>query len=68
MCEVFTPGVGWNESYYLREQRDGHASWTLNNGSVVLLGGSGSSSTSTTEVVTLGSGSTLGFELRHFCV
>ena len=62
MCEVFTPGVGWNESYYLREQRDGHASWTLNNGSVVLLGGSGSSST------TEGSGSTLGFELRHFCM
>ena len=66
MCEVFTPGVGWNESYYLREQRVGHASWTLNNGSVVLLGGS--ESLTTTEVVTLGSGSTPGFELMYGCM
>lgn len=68
-CEVFTPGVGWRlEPYELAEPRFQHTSWTLNNGSVVLVGGP-VWSRDTTEVVTPGSvtSPTPGFRLKHQC-
>merc|ERR1711936_967869 len=37
-CEVFSPGSGWSlEPYDLTERRSGHTSWTLSNGTVLLL-------------------------------
>ena len=54
-CEVYNPGVGWRqENYTLLEKRSSHTSWSLSNGSVVLLGGGFSDQT--TEVVTPGVG------------
>ena len=62
-CELYSPGVGWRpEPYTLAEERRGHSSWTLSNGSVVLLGGEG---TTRTEVLTPGVGTRPGFPMRY---
>ena len=62
-CELFSLGVGWRlEPYTLTEERRGHSSWTLNNGSVVLLGGEG---TTRSEVLTQGVGTTQGFAMKY---
>ena len=62
-CEVFTPGVGWSpEPYSLTEGRRHHTSWTLNNGSVLLLGGL---ETRTTEILTPGVGTGPAFSLKY---
>ena len=38
-CELYVPGVGWRlEPYNLMEWKFRHTSWTLKNGSVLLLG------------------------------
>ena len=64
-CEFYNPNTAsWSiESYNLVEGRHGHTSWSLGNGSVVLLGGW--SSDSTTEIVTQGSGTKIGFDLEN---
>ena len=63
-CEFYTPGVGWRlEPYNLTQRRSDHTSWTLNNGTVVLLGG-GDGPTST-EFVTPGVGTWPGFSLKY---
>ena len=64
-CEVYTPQTGnWSiETYNLIESRYGHTSWSLDNGSVVLLGGW--SSNNTTEILIQGVGTSRGFDLKH---
>ena len=65
-CEVFTPGLGWRpEPYSLTERRYGHTSWTLSNGSVLLLGGIVSGTQNTTELVTPGVGTSRGFDMKY---
>ena len=64
LCEVFTPGVGWTEKpYNLTEERWGHTSWTLNNGSVLLLGGQ--CALTTTELLVPGSNTRPAFSLKY---
>lgn len=63
-CEVLIPGDTWRrEPYKLTQKRSWHTSWTLNNGTVILLGGGFSSDTS--ENVTPGLGSAPGFSLKY---
>ena len=62
-CEGFTSGVGWRqEPYILTEERRYHTSWSLSNGSLLLLGGEWSN---TTEVVIPGVGTRPGFSLKY---
>ena len=63
-CEVYIPETGkWSiEDYNLTESRFGHTSWSLNNGSVVLLGGW--SASITTETIQ-GGGTLRGFDLKQ---
>ena len=64
-CEVYSPGEGWSlEPYTLTQSRYDHTSWTLNNGSVLLLGGYYYNS-DTTELVTPGVGTKPGFTLKY---
>ena len=64
LCEVFTPGGGWTEEpYQLNQERWGHTSWTLNNGSVLLLGGQ--SAQNTTELVMPGLSTRPAFSLKY---
>ena len=59
-----SPCYMWRqEPYNLTEKRHGHTSWSLNNGSVVLLGGRDSENT--TETVTPGVGTARGFNLKY---
>ena len=63
-CEVLIPGGGWRlEPYNLTEERLDHTSWTMNNGSIVLLGGE--KSVNTTEIITPGVGTRPGFDLKY---
>ena len=64
-CVSFSPGqTNWSqEPYSLLEKRYFHSSWTLSNGSVLLLGGV--QSPATTELVTEGVGSSPGFDLKY---
>ena len=64
-CEVYTPQTGkWSiETYNLTASRFRHTSWSLDNGSVVLLGGW--SSNITTEILIQGVGTSRGFDLKH---
>ena len=64
-CELYTPGAGWRlEPYNLEDGRYDHKSWTLSNGSVVLLGGEGGYFL-TTEIVTPGVGTRPGFSHQY---
>ena len=39
-CETFSEDLGWQlEPFKLTRKRTGHISWSLNNGSVLLMGG-----------------------------
>ena len=61
-CEFYTPGLGWRlEPYNLTQRRSDHTNWTLNNGTVVLLGGA----STTTDFVTPGVGTWPGFSLKY---
>ena len=61
-CELYVPGVGWRfEPYKLMQWKWRHTSWTLKNGSVLLLGNSGIN----TELVTPGVGTAPGFYLNN---
>ena len=63
-CEVYVPGVGWRlEPYTLNTRITGHTSWTLQNGSVLLLGSF--LNPYSTELVTPGVGSVPGFNLNN---
>ena len=66
--EVYNPlTASWSlESYNLTDYIWGHNSWSLGNGSVLLLGGGGRSDK--TEMVTQGIGSTKSFDLQHPCL
>ena len=77
-CEVYNPlTASWSlESYNLTDYIWGHNSWSLGNGSVLLLGGTGYYLDGTTEwhekndkteMVTQGVGSTKSFDLHHPC-
>ena len=63
-CEVYTPQTGnWSiETYNLTEVRYGHTSWSLDNGSVVLLGGW---YTGNTTILIQDGGTSRGFDLKH---
>ena len=62
-CELYVPGVGWRlESYTLNNWKVDHTSWTLKNGSVLLLGCY--LNDDETELVTPGVGSVPGFKLN----
>ena len=66
LCEFYTPGGGWAEEHYkLTQERWGHTSWTLNNGSVLLLGGLGQSAQTTTDLVRPGLDTQPGFNLKY---
>ena len=63
-CEVYVPGVGWRlENYILNTWKTGHTSWTLKNGSVLLLGSW--LYPNSTEIVTPGEGTQPGFNLNN---
>ena len=63
-CEVYVPGDGWRkEPYILNTWKKDHTSWTLNNGSVLLLGSKFDDNE--TELVTPGVGSVPGFTLNN---
>ena len=63
-CELYVPGVGWRlEPYDLMEWKWGHTSWTLKNGSVLLLGSPLDGIN--TELVTPGVGTVPGFYLNN---
>ena len=73
-CEVYNPlTASWSlESYNLTENMILHNSWSLGNGSVLLLGGVKGWTLSElhaykTEMVTQGIGSTKSFDLQHPC-
>ena len=73
-CEVYNPlTASWSlESYNLTENIYAHNSWSLGNGSVLLLGGMKGNTISETrfyktEMVTQGIGSTKSFDLQHPC-
>ena len=62
-CETYVPGVGWMmEPYTLNAWKSDHTSWTLKNGSVLLLGNNRAGAT---ELVTPGVSSTTGFYMKH---
>ena len=65
VCEFYIPFVVWIQaSFKLTVARSGHTSWTLNNGSVLLMGGNFSDTT--TELVTLRQNRTQpGFDLKY---
>ena len=64
VCEFYSPLLGWiQEPFNLKVARSGHTSWTLNNGSVLLMGGNFSDTT--TELVKLGQGTQPGFDLEY---
>ena len=60
-CEVFTEN-GWKQEPY-SPNREYHMGWTLNNGSVILLGGG--RGVNTTEIITPGVGTRPGFDLKY---
>ena len=63
-CELYVPGVGWRlEPYNLMEWKWTHTSWTLKNGSVLLLGSL--FDRNKTELVTPGVGTVPGFYLNN---
>ena len=63
-CEVYVPGVGWRlEPYTLNTWISDHTSWTLKNGSVLLLGSLLDGNN--TELVTPGVGTVPGFYLNN---
>ena len=63
-CDVYVPGVGWRlEPYILNTWKADHTSWTLKNGSVLLLGSS--LDYNETELVTPGQGTAPGFYLDN---
>ena len=63
-CEVYVPGLGWRrENYTLNSWKTDHTSWTLKNGSVLLLGSDFDDNE--TELVTPGVGSVPGFYLNN---
>ena len=63
-CEVYVPGLGWRrEPYILNTWKADHTSWTLKNGSVLLLGSYFDDNE--TELVTPGVGSVPGFYLNN---
>ena len=63
-CEVYVPGVGWRkEPYILDDWKVDHTSWTLKNGSVLLLGSYFDPYLS--ELVTPGVGTAPGFNLNN---
>ena len=73
-CEVYNPlTASWSlESYNLTENMILHNSWSLGNGSVLLLGGVKGWTLSElhaykTEMVTQGIGATQSFDLQHPC-
>ena len=77
-CEVYNPlTASWSlEPYNLTDKIYNHNSWSLGNGSVLLLGGTGYYLDGTTEwhekndkteMVTQGVGSTKSFDLHHPC-
>ena len=67
-CEVYnTLTASWSlESYNLTANIFSHNSWSLGNGSVLLLGGGNRDNK--TEMVTQGIGSTKSFDLQHPCL
>jgi len=65
-CETFSEDLGWQlEPFKLTRKRTGHISWSLNNGSVLLMGGLNSDRT--TEMITPGipSVSQPSFQLKY---
>ena len=73
-CEVYNPlTASWSlEPYNLTDKIYNHNSWSLGNGSVLLLGGVKGWTLSElhaykTEMVTQGIGSTKSFDLQHPC-
>ena len=63
-CEAYIPGDTWiREPYILTQRRSWHTSWTLNNGTVILLGGKDSSKT--TEAITPEVGTDTAFFLTY---
>lgn len=77
-CSLYNPrDQGWTlEAYQLSQWRGSHSSWTLTNGSVLLMGGSGDYLVNetdpwdmvhgiTTELVTAGVGSVPSFNLKY---
>ena len=66
-CEVYNPlTASWSlEPYNLTDNIYIHNSWSLGNGSVLLLGGGNRDNK--TEMVTQGIGSTKSFDLHHPC-
>ena len=63
-CEVYVPGVGWRkEPYILDTWKTDHTSWTLKNGSVLLMGSFFEKNI--TELVTPGVGTVPGFTLSN---
>ena len=64
-CILYLPGKGYIHAFNLREKRYGHSSWTLNNGTVLLLGGYFSPTTTEKLNLGIGNSSIHPFDLRH---
>ena len=56
-CILYLPGKGYIHAFNLTKKRYGHCSWTLNNGTVLLLGGLHSPTTTETLNVAAGNSS-----------
>ena len=63
-CILLSDG-NWIESHHLQYSRYGHTSWIRPDGAVMLIGGDGSESGTTTEVLNSDGSSTQGFDLKY---